>query len=260
MKKVIFILGFVLCATVLFTQSGSEAPSNPSGRIIPLIRLSLTKDSISDETVVRFDKQASSGLDMDFDALKIFISYDRLLIYSYTGETNYAINGQPFPETEVEIPIVVNLISEGDHKIFSIQLQGLDNYHVSLKDLVTEFVVDLKTTPELIFTDTVGTYKNRFILIISNATGIKDIPDLPGFFNVFSANNQINIKTLSDTWNGKNGTVKIFDLTGRTVSKIHNKEFWKNSILQVPAPSLKGIYFVEIRIKGLKYVRKINIR
>lgn len=225
---------------------------------IPLVRLSITKDTLSDETVVRFDEQASPGLDYDFDALKMFLSDNKISIYSYTGETKYAINGQPFPETEVEIPIVVNLVSEGEHKISAIQLQGLDNYHVTLKDLETGFDVDLKTTPELTFTDTAGTYTDRFILTVSSTTGIEDIPDLPGLFNVFAANNQINIKTLSDSWNGKTGTVRIFDITGRTVSEIHNKEFWKNSILQVPAPSPKGIYFVEIRAGGERYVGKVS--
>ena len=225
---------------------------------IPLVRLSITKDSISDETVIRFDEQADPGLDYDFDALKMFLSDDKISIYSYTGETKYAINGQPFPETEVDIPIAVNLVSEGDHKISAIQLQGLDNYNLTLKDLVTGFVVDLKTTPELTFTDTAGTYTDRFILTISSTTGIEDIPDLPGLFNVFTANNLINIRTLSDAWNGKSGTVRIFDITGRTVSELHNTEFWKNSILQVPAPSAKGIYFVELRAGGLRYVGKVS--
>jgi hypothetical protein len=226
--------------------------------IIPLVRLSITKDSLTDETVVRFDEQADPGLDYDFDAIKMFLSDNKISIYSYTGETKYAINGQPFPETEVEIPLVVNLVSEGDHMISAIQLQGLDGYDVTLKDLVTEFVVDLKTTPELTFTDTAGTYTDRFLLTISSTTGIEDIPDLPGLFNVFTVNNLINIRTLSDAWNGKRGTVKIFDITGRTVSEIHNKEFWKNSILQVPAPSAKGIYFVEIRAGGLRYVGRVS--
>jgi len=225
---------------------------------IPLVRLSITKDSLSDGTVVRFDEQAKPDLDNDFDALKMFLSDDKISIYSFDGETKYAINGQPFPETEVEIPIVVNLISEGDHKVSAIQLQGLDNYHVTLKDLVTGYDVDLKTTPELTFTDTAGTYTDRFILTISSTTGIEDIPDLPGLFNVFAANNQINIKTLSDAWNGKSGTIKIFDLTGRIVSEIHNTEFRKNSILQVPAPSVKGIYFVEISSGVMRYVGKVS--
>ncbi|GAG69522.1 unnamed protein product, partial [marine sediment metagenome] len=197
--------------------------------------------------------------DYDFDALKMFLSDDKMSIYSYSGETKYAINGLPFPETEVEIPLAVNLVSEGNHKISAIQLQGLDNYNVILKDLVTGFDIDLKTTPELTFTDTAGTYTDRFILTISSTTGIEDIPDLPGLFNVFTANNLINIKTLSDAWNGKSGTIRIFDLTGRTVSEIHNKEFWKNSILQVPAPSPKGIYFVEIRAGVMRYVGKVSV-
>ena len=38
--------------------------------IIPLVRLSLAEDTLNDETVVRFDAAAKSGLDYDFDATK----------------------------------------------------------------------------------------------------------------------------------------------------------------------------------------------
>ena len=241
---------------------------------IPLVRLSIlqpissatigppltTYDSLTnDETVVRFDEQAKPGLDYDFDAVKMFLSDDKLSIYSYNGETNYAINGLPFPEGNTEIPLAVTIIEGGDQiTISAIQIQRLDNYQITLKDLVTGFNVDLKTA-DLIFTAPPGTYTNRFLLTISGTTGIEDIHDLPGFFNVFAANNQLNIKTLSDVWNGKSGTVRIFDLTGRTVSEIHNKEFWKNSILQVPAPPAKGIYFVEISSGVMRYVGKVSV-
>ena len=242
---------------------------------IPLVRLSIlqfvpsvvvigpqltTNDSlINDETVVRFAEQANPGLDYDFDAVKMFLSDTILSIYSYNGETKYAINGLPFPEGNTEIPLAVTIIEGGDQiTISAIQIQRLDNYQITLKDLVTGFNVDLKTA-DLIFTAPPGTYTNRFLLTISGTTGIEDIHDLPGFFNVFAANNQLNIKTLSDVWNGKSGTVRIFDLTGRTVSEIHNKEFWKNSILQVPAPPAKGIYFVEISSGVMRYVGKVSV-
>ena len=44
-------------------------------RPIPLVRLAIFEDSESnDETVVRFDEDAKSDLDNDFDALKMFLS------------------------------------------------------------------------------------------------------------------------------------------------------------------------------------------
>ncbi len=91
---------------------------------IPLVRLAIFEDSESnDETVVRFDEDAKSDLDNDFDALKMFLSSTKTSIYTSMGGVDYAINGQPFPATVFEIPVVVNVISNSTHKISATQVQ-----------------------------------------------------------------------------------------------------------------------------------------
>jgi hypothetical protein len=175
--------------------------------IIPLIRLSLAEDTLSDETVIRFDHAAKSDLDYDFDALKMFLASDNLSIYSSVSDSKYAINGQPFPETSVEIPIVVNLTKDTIHTITITQLQGLDNYDVTLKDNITGFETDLKTTPVLTFSDTIGTISNRFVLKISFIKGIQTIvfSNLPvktfgdsDFAPVASASSGLSVTLASD--------------------------------------------------------------
>jgi hypothetical protein len=70
----------------------------------------------------------------------------------------------------------------------------------------------------------------------------------------------INIQTISDQWEGKSGSVKVLDLTGRTVGGLNNAEFSKNSLVQVPSPGAKGIYMVEVKSGVLRYVGKVVIR
>ncbi|MBP8959674.1 MAG: right-handed parallel beta-helix repeat-containing protein, partial [Bacteroidales bacterium] len=63
---------------------------------IPLIRIKLNEDPFyHDETVVRFDVNAKTTCDYDFDAVKMFASETKTYIYSTMEGVNYAINGQP---------------------------------------------------------------------------------------------------------------------------------------------------------------------
>jgi len=229
--------------------------------IIPLVRLSLAEGTLTDETVVRFDAAAKSGLDYDFDAPKMFLSPDLLSIYSTSAGSNLAINGLPFPDPLVEIPIVVNLTATGTHTISTTQLQGLDNYNVTLTDNTTGFIADLKATPVLTFSAAPGTIADRFILKVGTiTTGVENPVVSKNTFNIYPANNMINIQTISDAWNGKSGSVKVLDLTGKTVSDLNNSEFSKSSLIQVASPGAKGIYIVEMKSGFMRYVGKVVIR
>jgi hypothetical protein len=246
--------------------SGARSQGTIHGRykgasVIPLVRLALAEGTLSDETVVRFDPLAKTGLDYDFDALKMFVSTTSTQIYSALGGTDYSINGQPFPDTLIAIPVVVNLTIDGNHNITVPQLQGLDNYDVTLTDKTTGFIANLKTTPTFSFSASAGTIADRFVLKISKiVTGIENPVVSKNTFNIYPANGMINIQTLSDVWEGKSGSVKVMDLTGKTVGDMNNAEFSKNSLVQITAPGAKGMYMVEIRSGIMRYVGKIMIR
>lgn len=228
---------------------------------IPLIRLSLTENQISDETVVRFDALAKSSFDYDFDAVKMFISSTGPSIYSSLNGTKFAINGLPFPETFVEIPIVVKIVSSGNHSINATQVQGLGNYPVTLTDKSTGFTADLKTTPTLTFSASPGLLTDRFILKVGNITTGTEVPvNEDGTFNIYPSFGSVNIQTVADEWNGKSGSVKILDLSGRLLRNLDNANFSKTSIISVPVSLVKGIYFVEIRSGVNRFVGKVVIK
>ena len=229
--------------------------------VIPLIRLSVTENQISDEAVVRFDALAKSSFDYDFDAVKMFISPTGPSIYSSLDGIKYAINGLPFPDTFVEIPIVVNIVTSGNHSINATQLQGLDNYPVTLTDKTTGFTADLKTTPTLTFTASAGSLTDRFILKVGNiVTGTEDRVSSDGIFNIYPSFGSVNIQTISDEWNGKTGSVKILDLSGKIVKNLDNANFSNNSLISVPITATKGIYVVEITAGVKRFVGKVVIR
>ncbi len=229
--------------------------------IIPLVRLAVSEGEMKDETVVRFDEKAKVDLDYNYDALKVFMSPSRTAIYSTGADSKYAINGQPFPGVFVEIPLAVNFVSSGSHTINSTQLQGLDNYKVELIDKTAGLNIDLRTSNSLTLTASAGVISDRFILKISNiATGIEDPVNTVKPFSIYQAGNMINIQPLADEWDGKTGSVRLLDLTGKPVSLKNNTEFWKTSVLQIPEPEVQGIYIVEIRSGMLRYTGKVVVK
>jgi hypothetical protein len=213
--------------------------------IIPLVRLALYEDTESnDETVVRFDEKALAELDNDFDAVKMFLSSEKTSIHTRLDDTDIAINGLPYPpdESAVEIPVVVNVISNSMHKISATQLQGLDNYNVTLKDNLTGYTADLKATPDITFSAPPETISDRFVLIVKYITTGYDAPVVRiNEFNIYHAYNFINIETIADDWAGKTGSVRVLDMAGKRIYESLNVEFNKNSLIQIQSPRAKTL-------------------
>jgi hypothetical protein len=228
-------------------------------QIIPLVRLKLENQTSTDDAVVRFDDKATAGVDNAFDAYNF--SKSGTSIWTSTGGADFSINGLPFPETSVEIPVSVNTATAGNFKISGTQIDGLENYTVTLTDNVNNITVDLKTTPSLSFDAPGGTVAGRFVLkILTVTTAVPEttISDKP--FNIYSSNGTVNIQTLSDTWNGKSGGIKILDMTGRVFTTEDNVVFSKDDMRQIPVRAAEGIYLVEIRSGVMRYVGKVIIR
>lgn len=229
--------------------------------VIPLVRITLEEIDLNDETVVRFDNTAKPGLDNDFDMVKMVMSDTKTQIYSASGEVNYAINGQPFPGDTLIIPLVVNLATSGEHTIRASQLQGLDGYGVKLKDAQTGTITNLKKNPAFVFNSGPGKISGRFTLeIISGDTRVEKPAAESESFRIYVSGNIINIIPLSPEWEGRNGSVNIIDLSGRTVRKINGVDFRYGSPVQVPAPGQKGILFVDVRSGMKRHTAKVAIK
>ncbi len=242
------------------THSNIHARYKKSDEVIPLVRLELAEKNRTDETVIRFDENAKPDLDLDFDAIKMFTYITQPYLYSVTSGTNYAINGQPFPDGEADFPIVVNVPTDGNHKITAKQISGLDDYYIALTDKTTGYSADLKKVPWLSFISTAGTLSDRFVLKVSTSPlGIEDPSITDKNFIIYQTDNFIYIQPMSDQWQGKKGSVRLIDLTGKRVSELPNVEFNINSVLQIQAPEKKGIYVVEIQSGILNFKNKLLI-
>jgi hypothetical protein len=227
----------------------------------PHIRLQFDNAVKSDQMVILFNEKATLSYDNLFDARKIFISETDPYIYSVLNGINYSINGIPFPKDSITIPLVVNASVDGLYTIKATELTGLGTYKVFLNDKSQNLAINLANDSSYTFNAKTGTFPDRFTLTITDViTAIPENKISVKPFNIYSSNGSLNIETLSDIWNGKQGGVRILDMTGRVFTTEDNVEFSKDNLIQIPVRAATGIYMVEIRSGGMRYVGKVVIR
>jgi hypothetical protein len=235
----------------------SDVNRYKSSTIIPLIRLKIEGQKANNETVIRFNEKATEAFDSKYDAYKFTKSGSSVSLWTSIGSVSYSINSIPLPETESEVPLAINTSKSESLKLTATELQGLDNYNIYLIDKILGTSTNLKSNQKVIFTASEGMLEDRFLVkIVYNPPEIEN-PDSQ--FNVYFSNNFVNIQTLSDKWDGKSGSVDLIEISGKTITKIENIEFWKNSLLQIPATGLKGLFFVRIQSGLMRQVEKVMI-
>ncbi|MBK7478914.1 MAG: hypothetical protein IPI69_03695 [Bacteroidales bacterium] len=232
-----------------------------SGETIPLIRLSLTGTGGSDETVVRFDNNAKEGIDYDFDALKLNFKSGVPSITSLNGKVNMIINGLPFPETSVEIPVIPGRNAPGKLTISARQIEGLEDYIVLLSDKLINKTVNLRTTGDYSFDAPGEPAYGRFVLTVKKADQSEEIPVIrEDQFMIYNAMDLINIKTIADEWEGLSGTVRLLSITGRPLSIHRDCLFSKDSPIQIGEPDRPGIYLLEISSGQKRFTAKVVVK
>jgi hypothetical protein len=229
--------------------------------IIPLVRLEIENSGKTDQTVVRFDDKATILYDNSFDARKLFPDANLPSIASSLGGTDYSINGIPFPESSISIPLVINAPVSGSYVITAKEIKALESYNVSLKDISQNLTINLSDISAYTFSSSAGKYTDRFILTISNLlTAISENKVSDIAFNIFSGTDILNIQTLSSSWDGIKGLIKVFDITGRQVLVLNNIEFYSGDLKQIPVNFQKGAYIVEITSAEKRFVGKVMIK
>jgi hypothetical protein len=233
-----------------------------SSDTVSFIRLKFENQKDDNDLIVRFNKKATASFDKMFDAYKLNKTNGTISVWTKTGNVDYSINGLPFPETTVEIPVGINVTTAGIYKLSSSELNKLDNFSVTLKDLLTNITVDLKKGGIMVFNAPEGMVEDRFVLTVTNiATGTSDIllPDKK--FSIYSSAGTINILSLTEEFNNIPGSVNIYDLNGRKVLQQSEVEWHgKGDLKQLLVnDAAKGLYIVEIKAGNKKYVEKVNL-
>jgi hypothetical protein len=224
------------------------------------VRLKIESQKDSDDLVARFDDLATIDFDKSFDAYKLNRIGSPVSLWSKAGEIDYSINGLPFPEVSVEIPIGLFAASKGKYKISAAEVIGLEKYNLSIVDLETHITREIKEDDGFEFNLAGGVVENRFILKLTDNTKI-DPAILNKKFNIYSAFGTLNITSLTDEFDKEKGIVSVYDLTGKKINQQSEVDWGaKYDQKQIPIKAkTSGIYIIEIKIRNRKYIEKVNI-
>lgn len=238
---------------------GSKDKEQNKG-VYPMIRLTLDNGIHTDETAIWFDENSTTGRDAKYDAEKVIQKKPAVQIYSSLKGKAYAINGIPVPETSIDIPLTVSTTQGGKYHIRQISIENVEGLSFYLRDIEQKTRINLKENPNYAFTAPEATTSNRFVLTIENTSALKNAESVAVKpFNIYASFGLVNIELLSDQWDGRNGSVKIIDLTGRTLTELRRVEFSRSSLLQLPVGNNKGMFIVEITSSPMKHSGRIIV-
>jgi len=226
-----------------------------------MLRLTLDNGSLADETAIWFNDNATTGKDPKFDAEKILYKKPALQFWSELEGKSYAINGIPFPETSVDIPLTLSTAREGRYTIRQSGLDNVDDLTFYLRDLEQKTRVNLRENKGFSFNAPGGLVKNRFVLTVENTTALRNAETKQeNPFNIYSSLGMLNIELLNEQWEGRTGMIKVIDLTGRVLTDARNVEFSRSSPVQLPLGNNKGVFIVDITSSSMKHSGRVVVK
>ncbi len=217
---------------------------------IAFIRLKINSSVDSTDLVVRFNNNATEGADKLYDAFVFGKQAGNVNIWTTAQGIAYSINGLPFPEATLELPVDINANVAGTYTFSLSGINRMGNYSIHLKDLVTGRTADLTNGETLEFQTGKALTEGRFILAFTqNSTVIEeDLIDTENLFKVFFSDGMLNLVSLSESVQNQPVSVRVYDMTGRIIHSEAGLTWTGNrdiKIIQVDA-LIKGLYYVEI--------------
>lgn len=135
-----------------------------SATLIPMIRVEAEGAGKSDQTVIRFDKNATAGFDNNFDSRKAFPSAGYPYIASIMSGEDLTINGLPFPADSTEIPVNFSAPAAGNYTLSAKEISGLSGYNIYLNDKVLNKSVAFSLIKNYEFNTEAGKFPGRFTI------------------------------------------------------------------------------------------------
>ncbi|MBK6346904.1 MAG: T9SS type A sorting domain-containing protein [Bacteroidales bacterium] len=216
-----------------------------------VIRLKVEGDIYSDETMVRFNDQASSQFDSQFDAYKLKAS-DVNHLYTKTADgSDLAINALTSIEENTSIPVYFEVAHNGTYSLTASELETIaGSVPVWLEDLKTGAVQNLRENAVYAFSANVNDNVNRFKLTFA-VLGVDDKP-LQNV-NIWSVDKNIHMQLPVVV----KGNVRVTNAAGQTLL---NSEINAVGEYVIHAPVAAGIYMVTITSNEGTVTKKVFIK
>jgi len=195
-----------------------------------LVRLKLTGNGYSDESVIRFLPEATSGFDDNFDAMKLFGDADKAAQLYSAGTMPLSIN--TLPETN-SVKMGMRVKTTGTYTINATENNGLGN--IKLEDIKTGVFTNLNNN-SYTFTFNEGESEERFIVHFETTSVNENELETN---NIYASHRSIIIDLLQKA----NGNIFVYNISGQLVAS---------------APALQGINKISMMNSGYYIVKIIS--
>jgi hypothetical protein len=238
------------------THAFYKAAQLKNKQMLDLIRLNVTRNGITDETAIRFNTNATTGFDDNYDAFKLFPGdwYETPQIYSFTDNgTRAAINSLPSYFDDLIIPLGFKATITGEYSLSVSDLTLDENTEVWFEDILESKIYELSGL-NYTFNSEVGQFDNRFRIIFALAPStVPNIANENPNVDIFSNGNDIYLK--SGTPNAIIGSVHLINILGQTAFQTSNSTegFARINVKSLPA----GTYIVKLTGKYGVFTKKI---
>ena len=220
---------------------------------IERVRINLVGEEAYDETLIGFVANATTGMDVLYDATKIdFKGGSR--IFTMVNDKALAIQGLPLAGAH-KVSLGISIANTGTYVINFDQFD-FRNKKTWLQDAKTGQLIEVHAGSAYSFQAGKGVDRDRFSVIFSN--GDVSASPVSLYANIFvNANHELQVNVSEDL---ENFDLQVYDLLGNQFLMLDNQStmgrLWTKS-----ANSLsKGIYVIRIQSKGLDYRKKIIIQ
>lgn len=230
---------------------------------IPTISLNLSNGSKNKSTKIKFLENATSGLDIGYDAgtyqdgVPTF-SLDTHLVSNSEG-INFTVQCLPthlLLDNQVNIPLSVNA-SASETLTFSISTTSIDEgVDLYLEDTLNNTFTNLtEATYQTTIKDAIQGI-GRFYLRNSNKSLSLDENSIGNTLNLYKSDN--NTLRISGLVEQKSANVSLYTITGK---KVFAKQFISQRVKDITLPSnlAAGIYFANVISDEVNYTKKIII-
>lgn len=233
----------------------TSANRNSNEEVVEKHRLWLNlqnSDGAFNQTLVGYLKDATNGLDRDYDG-KTFTENSTSL-YSVIDEEKLSIQGRTLPfNDEDTVPMGYNATTAGNLSISLDQVDGLfENQNIYLKDNLLNVVHDLKAS-EYTFATTIGTFNERFEIVYkTEALGVENPNWNSSSVIIYNKNKEIFVNAGTNTI----AQLRVIDMQGRVIYENQNVNATEAIINNLPASD--QVFIVQVQnAEGIKIAKKI---
>jgi len=216
------------------------------------LKLKLSNNNFTDETVIRFHDEASQNFDNKYDAYKM-LTQNISLPQLYTTNDNeiYAINTLPLPTQSLSVPVVLSTEESGVYEIIAENVSSFEQTHIILEDLYENKFIDLNEEQVYNFNLIKGLTVGRFLIHFNPMMAY--INDIDKLAHIYTYSQSIYI-TSDETLNH---TVEVYDMMGKL---LHNEAILNKTLHKINADWSAGQYIVKLTGSEYSITKKVLIQ